>query len=143
MKEKFTSNEIILLLILAVTSFLKAVITLFVDSSQLFYKKIYDKYFSSITIFSDVIFFFYFVVAIYFIFIKRITDELFLFVFLILILKFLVYYILSIELYIYSKNKNVDRKKLEMIEKFKHYTGIITGVFLLFISFYVIRKVFI
>ena len=67
-----------------------------------------------------------------------------LFVFFILILKFVVYYTLTYEIYIYSSNKNsIDMKRLEMLEKVKHYTGIITGFFLLFVSFYVIRKVLI
>jgi hypothetical protein len=143
MSNKFTSNEIILLLILAVVAFIKAVITLTVDSSQLFYKPIYDKYFGYVNIFSDITFLYYFFVAIYFIFVKKITDEIMLFIFLVLILKFLAYYILTFEIYIYSSSKNVDVKKLEQLEKFKHYIGIVTGIFLLFISFYVIRKVLI
>jgi hypothetical protein len=143
MSEKFTSNEIIVLLILVVTTFLKAIITLLTDTSQLFNKTFYDKYYPSITIFSDITFLFYFIVALYFIFIKKVRDEIFLFIFIILILKFLVYYITSIEIYIYSNDKNDNKKKLEFLEKFKHYTGIITGIFLLFVSYYVIRKVLI
>ena len=144
MRNKFTSTEITLLIILAVTAFIKAVITLLVDSSQLYYREFYDKYFGYINIFSDIIFIFYFLIAIYFIFIKKITDEIMLFVFFILILKFVVYYTLTYEIYIYSSNKNsIDMKRLEMLEKVKHYTGIITGFFLLFVSFYVIRKVLI
>jgi hypothetical protein len=143
MSNKFTSNEIILLLILAVTAFIKAVITITVDASQLFYRPIYDKYFGYVNIFSDVIFILYFLIAIYFIFIKKVTEEIMLFIFLVLILKFIVYYILTFEIYIYSSSKNVDMKKLEQLEKFKHYIGIVTGFFLLFVSFYVIRKVLI
>jgi hypothetical protein len=143
MKEKFTPNEIIVLIILALTAFFKALITLFVDSSQKFRKTIYDKYFDSITIISDIVFLFYFVVALYFVFIKKITNKIFLFIFILLIFKFLVYYILGIELYIYSKNPKIDRKKLEKIDKIRHFVGMITGIFLLIISFYVIRKIFV
>jgi hypothetical protein len=143
MSNKFTSNEIILLLILAVTAFIKAVITITVDASQLYYRPLYQKYFGYVNIFSDVIFILYFLIAIYFIFIKKVTEEIMLFIFLVLILKFLVYYVLTFEIYIYSSSKNVDMKKLEELEKFKHYIGIVTGFFLLFVSFYVIRKVLI
>jgi hypothetical protein len=143
MSEKFTSGEIILLLILAVTAFLKAVITLSVDLSQEFNKKFYLTYFPSINKLSDITFLFYFVVAFYFVFIKKITNKIFLLIFLVLILKFLVYYILTLEIYFYSNGKNVDIKTLEILEKFKHYTGMVTGLFLLFISYYVIIKVFI
>ena len=143
MSNKFTSNEIILLLILAATAFIKAVITLTIDASQLYYRPLYQKYFGYVNIFSDVVFIFYFLIAIYFIFIKKVTDEIMLFIFLVLILKFLAYYILTFEIYIYSSSKNVDIKKLEQLQKFKHYIGIVTGVFLLFVSFYVIRKVLI
>jgi hypothetical protein len=66
-----------------------------------------------------------------------------LFVFLVLILKFIVYYSLTFEIYVYSSSKDFDMKKLEKLEKFKHYIGIVTGFFLLFVSFYVIRNVLI
>jgi len=143
MKEKFTTNEIIVLLVLAVTAFLKAVITLITDASQLFDKTFYNTYYPFIARFSHVIFLFYFIVASYFIFIKKVTDEIFLFIFLILILKFLVYYIVSFEIYICSNSTNVNKRELEILKKFNHYTGIITGIFLLFVSYYVIRKVLI
>ena len=144
MKDIFTSNEITVLLILAVTAFLKAVITLLTDASQLFYKNFYDKYYHYISMYSDIIFWFYFIVAYYFVFIKKVTNEIFLFIFFVLILKFLVYNIINIELYyIYSNNMNINERKVEMLKKVKHYTGILTGIFLLYISYYVISRVLI
>jgi hypothetical protein len=144
MANELTDNEIDVLLILVVATFIKVVYTTTVyysgnllktDLGEIFYKFI-DK---TKTLYSSFINLLSLLIGVYFIFIKRTDNLVFILAFSLLIFKAIMHFLVTYKLY---KLANLSAKNEKKLLKFKIGETILTNYALFFLTLYIIKVVY-
>jgi len=143
--KNLSDNEVIVLLVLVLATFLKVTYSTFTYFSKdlIEYnlgKNIYSFLHDTKTLYSSFIDIIYILVGVYFIFIRHTKNKIFIFGFSVLIFKAIIHLLVTYNLY---KIFNLRPETEANLIKFKNTETLITNVVLFFLTLYILKVVFI